>query len=225
VPEARVHPEVQGVIAPLTAVTVVGLFRAADGSLGQVGSATTARLLRSGTDPTRGEGWQTIGLTTGAPFVVAWDTTPLANGLYELRAVCAASPADLLTPVLPSATERARQDDDGGCFIATAAFGAPLAPQVQVLRDFRERYLQPTALGRWLVHRYYAVSPAIADVIRDRPALQALARLGLTPVVWSVQGVMAGSETQRRLLGCLILLGGVGMGWRVYHRRGQLGRR
>jgi hypothetical protein len=206
-------------------VTIVGLFLADDGSQGDVGvDDAPTRPVRSGNGNTRGA-WQTIGRTTGVPLVVAWNTTGLANGPYELRAVCAATPDALVVPTPPpSGSDTPPRGggggDGGGCFIATAAFGSPLEPQVQVLRAFRDRYLLPTAAGRWLVQRYYAMSPALADAIRDRAALRALVRLGLTPVVWSVGTVMYGTGTHMLLLG-FILLAGAGVGWRVSRRRWQ----
>ncbi len=71
----------------------------------------------------------------------------------------------------------------GGCFIATAAFGSPLAPQVQLLREVRDEYLLPNRLGRVAVQVYYAVSPPIAEVIRQSELLRAAVRLSLIPVL------------------------------------------
>jgi len=73
--------------------------------------------------------------------------------------------------------------DNGGCFIATAAYGADWYAEVQALRDFRDRYLQPNVAGRWFVARYYEVSPAVADYIRQHSALKPLVRAMLAPLV------------------------------------------
>jgi len=70
-----------------------------------------------------------------------------------------------------------------GCFIATAAYGTPMAEEIQILREFRDRYLLPDPLGRALVGLYYSVSPPIAEFITDHPGLGAIVRAGLAPVV------------------------------------------
>ena len=75
----------------------------------------------------------------------------------------------------------------GGCFIATAAFGSYIDPNVQVLRDFRDEYLLTNSLGRVFVRFYYEVSPSLAEYIREHEGLRTATRLGLVPVVYGVK--------------------------------------
>ncbi len=49
----------------------------------------------------------------------------------------------------------------GPCFVATVAFGYG-APELDVLRAFRDDVLLPTRLGRWLVQGYYRHGPTLA---------------------------------------------------------------
>ena len=73
-----------------------------------------------------------------------------------------------------------------GCFIATAAYGSYLHPNVQLLRDFRDHYLLTNEPGRIFVAIYYRLSPQFADVIAQHEMLRLLARLLLTPLVLMV---------------------------------------
>ena len=73
----------------------------------------------------------------------------------------------------------------GGCFIATAAYGSYLEPEVMVLRNFRDNYLLTNKIGEALVEFYYATSPPIANYIAQNESLRAMTRLGLTPVVYT----------------------------------------
>jgi hypothetical protein len=71
----------------------------------------------------------------------------------------------------------------GGCFIATAAYGSPLAPQVNLLREFRDRYLLSSAQGRALVAWYYRTSPPIAQAVAESRLLRLGVQAALTPVL------------------------------------------
>ena len=71
----------------------------------------------------------------------------------------------------------------GPCFIATAAYGTPLASDIDSLRVFRDEYLLSNAVGSAFVDAYYTVSPSIADVVAQNPVLAALVRIALVPVV------------------------------------------
>jgi uncharacterized repeat protein (TIGR01451 family) len=72
------------------------------------------------------------------------------------------------------------------CFIATAAYGSALEPHVVALRQFRDRYLQHTALGRAFIRVYYRHSPPLAALIAEHPALRSATRAMLTPLVLAI---------------------------------------
>jgi hypothetical protein len=69
------------------------------------------------------------------------------------------------------------------CFIATAAYGSPIDPHVQILRDFRDNHLLTNRLGRRFVGLYFSYSPAIADYISKHESLRTIIRFSLLPVI------------------------------------------
>jgi len=71
----------------------------------------------------------------------------------------------------------------GGCFIATAAYGTPIAEEIQILREFRDEYLLTNPVGQALVDLYYTVSPPMAEFITGHPSLKPIVRAGLVPAL------------------------------------------
>ena len=74
-------------------------------------------------------------------------------------------------------------DGGGGCFIATAAYGSALEPQVVLLRKFRDLRLLTNGPGRAFVAWYYQHSPPAANFIARYELLRLGARAALLPLL------------------------------------------
>jgi tetratricopeptide (TPR) repeat protein len=71
-----------------------------------------------------------------------------------------------------------------GCFVATACFGDYNAPEVFVLRQYRDNTLLPTYWGRFFVKFYYFVSPPIARQIEKSEKVKLFIRRHLlNPII------------------------------------------
>jgi hypothetical protein len=95
------------------------------------------------------------------------------------------------------ATSEAYTVENFRCFIATAAYGTPMAGEIQVLRDFRDKYLLANPPGRLFVSAYYKLSPPVARFIADHDALRAGIRLGLTPLLWLASAALNATLGQK----------------------------
>jgi hypothetical protein len=71
-----------------------------------------------------------------------------------------------------------RHGDGGGglCFIATATYGDPLAPEVQIFRNFRDTKLINNKFGKFFIFIYYKISPPIAKIIEKNIYLKKISR-------------------------------------------------
>jgi len=76
-----------------------------------------------------------------------------------------------------------KDEEDDNCFIATAAFGSPLAAQVKILRQFRDKYLLTHVLGRKFVSWYYRNGPVAASWIKDKPLAKVVVQTVLYPLI------------------------------------------
>ena len=74
-------------------------------------------------------------------------------------------------------------EGSGNCFIATAAFGSPLAGQVEILRQFRDNYLLKNSFGKKFVAWYYRNGSIAANFIKDKPLVKVAVRVALYPLI------------------------------------------
>ncbi len=104
------------------------------------------------------------------------------NLLVELQIHWAEINAGINNPITKTSS-LVIKDNDPRCFIATAAYGSGMAPEVRYLRAFRDDYLLPNSVGNQLVDWYYQYSPPLADYLRSHPILRAVVRAGLQPLI------------------------------------------
>jgi alpha-tubulin suppressor-like RCC1 family protein len=107
-----------------------------------------------------------------------------------------------------------------GCFIATAAYGSPMAGEIQILRRFRDEYLLTNPLGQAMVDLYYRVSPPIAGFITEHPSLKSMVRVGLAPAVaMSTLAVDTAPTEKAAVVGLFVLVSVTLVVWRIKRPR------
>jgi len=115
-------------------------------------------------------------------FAVRDDDPGVGGGVYTVS----------VGPLIPGDLERVDSSGGGGgggggCFIATAAYGTPMASQLDPLRAFRDRHLLDSTVGTTLADAYYRVSPVIAQRLAQSDASRAAARFVIAPIVWMIE--------------------------------------
>ena len=106
--------------------------------------------------------------------------------------------------VLPSENPQELRTSEGGCLIATAAYGSEMAPQVQQLRELRDNQLLQTESGSAFMGTfndiYYSFSPVIADYERENPLFKEAVKLAITPMISSLS-LMENASSESEVLG------------------------
>jgi len=72
--------------------------------------------------------------------------------------------------------------DLSGCFIATAAYGSAMAPDVDAMRRVRDRLRPASTMFAVATDLYYRAGPAAAAVLGRSDTARALVRSLLAPV-------------------------------------------
>ncbi len=73
-------------------------------------------------------------------------------------------------------------NSDKRCFIATACFGVD-AEETRLLRRFRDKFLLPFSIGKFLVSLYYGYSPKVAKFLDKKPVAKQITRKALRLLV------------------------------------------
>lgn len=86
--------------------------------------------------------------------------------------------------------EKQEQSSSGGsCFVATAAYGNRLHPDVVALRGFRDQVLVRHRSGRTFIRLYWIVGPQMAKAVKSERISGWIARRALRPFVFAAMTV------------------------------------
>jgi tetratricopeptide (TPR) repeat protein len=85
-----------------------------------------------------------------------------------------------------------------GCFVATACFGSYDAPEVRLLRTFRDFHMSRSRFGRACISLYYKVGPCAAGVLERHTWLKKrVRRMLLQPLIHALSRHYAGLRDER----------------------------
>jgi hypothetical protein len=133
-------------------------------------------------DSTSFSSWTPAGTVTVGPPDSETDLdvdglTPLTYYAVGIRAngVCGTSPLTFRRVLTPAR----KYTQLSGCFIATAAFGSDVAPEVTALRAVRDAATARSGVARAATALYYRASPPLAAVVSRSETARALIRRAL----------------------------------------------
>ncbi len=145
------------------------------------------------------------GLATASDAAAATITASLAG-------FSASTPLSISAPlIMPPGLPRncTIKSSDRRCFIATAAFGSPLHPYVEILRELRDRYFLTNPAGRVVISLYYFYSPPIAETIAKYPVLKDIVKICLIPAILFSGFMVKTTLFEKIIVGILLILIGV----------------
>lgn len=125
------------------------------------------------TPPPGGAGSSPMGITT---------TSTASTGTYDLRIAGTSGTFEHSTDITVQISASGPR-----CIIATATYGSELAPQVQMLRNYRDGAILKTKAGSAFMIAfnawYYSFSPQVANHIANNPAESSFMRAVLYPLI------------------------------------------
>jgi CshA-type fibril repeat protein len=127
-PGAIVVPESNALLAQITQSGLFGLFEVASATPVTLG-ASEDDIVALGTPQSSATNadnahWGVIDTVSLSPFVAAWNATALADGAYELRAVCADDPT-ALQDFINNVTSTGSSSSGGGCSLTPGVSADP----------------------------------------------------------------------------------------------------
>ena len=125
---AIVVPESNAILAQITQSGLFGLFEVASAPPATLG-ASEDDIVALGTPQSSATNadnahWEVIDTVSLSPFVAVWNTTALADGAYQLRAVCADDPT-ALQDFINNVTSTGSTSSGGGCSLTPGVSADP----------------------------------------------------------------------------------------------------
>jgi hypothetical protein len=129
------------------------------------------------------------------------DLKPTTQYMVGVRAIDMCGQRSELVVHGPFTTPVKKFTQLSGCFVATAAYGSELEPQVEALRHARDRLRAGSPLFAAATDLYYRSGPAAADVVGRSDVARALARRVIGPLASLAEALDAatGNSSEGRL--------------------------